>query len=380
MDTNLLFAMRAVMQRGYQPTTAQQERKARFTNPSPLVAQAEAVERRFCQQVDAQATILCPVSGLLVSSDLPSFGDDSYYLTSVHPIVYNAVDIINKPAYWAKFTPEQKAGLILAYMHTAKRVRFEGGLNAWAANLALAGQVKVENLDAFLVFLQGDWSASFHCYPSLVIDRRFSFQTLVDYQNTCFSLAFAEAPTPAKLPALKTQSTKIQLKHLDATAYEEWLEVASAEFLPATFKDKVKPYAKKLVSELNVRWIDGFLSKLEALADEDGSQDAIAAASLFTNELCLLRAKADKLGYYKAAEAEWDDNATLGIQADYLPQPTIQVEEPEPVAANKPRLTKSEAAVAELLAETTAPTEPKPESKPNAFLARLAALKAGGVK
>ena len=50
MDINLLFAMRAVMQRGYQPTTAQQERKARFTNPSPLVAQAEAVERRFCQQ------------------------------------------------------------------------------------------------------------------------------------------------------------------------------------------------------------------------------------------------------------------------------------------------------------------------------------------
>ena len=380
MDINLLFAMRAVMQRGYQPVTAQQERKARFTNPSPLVAQAEAVERRFCQAVDAQATILCPVSGLLVSSDLPSFGDDSYYLTSVHPIVYNAVDIINKPAYWAKFTPEQKAGLILAYMHTAKRVRFEGGLNAWAANLALSGQVKVENLDAFLVFLQGDWSTSFHCYPSLVIDRRFSFQTLVDYQNTCFSLAFAEAPTPAKLPALKTQSTKIQLKHLDATAYEEWLEVASAEFLPASFKDKVKPYAKKLVSELNTRWISGFLSKLEALADEDGSQEAIAAASLFTNELHLLRAKADKLGYYKAAESEWDDNASLGIKADYLPQPTAQ--EPEPEPEPKQRLTKNESAVAELMAETTTPATPeaKPAAKPNAFLARLAALKAGGVK
>lgn len=376
MDINLLFAMRAVMQRGYQPTTAQQERKARFTNPSPLVAQAEAVERRFAQAVDAQATILCPVSGLLVSSDLPSFGDDTYYLTSVHPIVYNAVDIINKPAYWAKFTPEQKAGLILAYMHTAKRVRFEGGLNAWAANLALAGQVKVENLDAFLVFLQGDWSTSFHCYPSLVIDRRFSFQTLVDYQNTCFSLAFAETPTPAKLPALKTQSTKVQLKHLDAAAYEEWLEVASAEFLPASFKDKVKPYAKKLVSELNISWIGGFLSKLEALADEDGSQDAIAAASLFTNELGLLRDKADRLGYYKAAEAEWDDNATLGIQADYLPQPTASEPEPKPQSESKPRLTKNEAAVAELLSQP----EAKPEAKPNAFLARLAALKAGGVK
>lgn len=380
MNINLLFAMRAVMQRGYQPVTAHQERKARFTNPSPLVAQAKAVEARFAAQVDAQATCLCPVSGLLVPNDLPSFGDDTYYLTSVHPIVYNAVDIINKPTYWAKFTPEQKAGLILAYMHTANRVRFEGGLNAWAANLALAGQVKVENLDAFLVFLQGDWSTSFHCYPSLVIDRRFSFQTLVDYQNTCFSLAFAEAPTPAKLPAMKTQSTKIQLKHLDATAYEEWLEVASAGFLPSSFKDKVKPYAKKLVSELNTRWINGFLSKLEALSDEDGSQDAIAAASLFTNELHLLRARADKLGYYKAAEAEWDEGATLGIQADYLPQPTAPVEEPEPEAATKPRLTKNEAAVAELLAETSAPTEPKPESKPNAFLARLAALKAGGVK
>lgn len=378
MDINLLFAMRAVMTRGYQPTTAQQERKARFTNPSPLVAQAEAVERRFCQQVDAQATILCPVSGLLVSSDLPSFGDESYYLTSVHPIVYNAVDIINKPAYWAKFTPEQKAGLILAYMHTAKRVRFEGGLNAWAANLALSGQVKVENLDAFLVFLQGDWSTSFHCYPSLVIDRRFSFQTLVDYQNTCFSLAFAEAPTPAKLPALKTQSTKIQLKHLDAAAYEEWLEVASADFLPASFKDKVKPHAKRLVSELNISWIGGFLSKLRDLADKDGTQDAIDAASLFVSELHLLRDKADRLGYYKAAEAEWDDNATLGIKADYLPQPTTPVEEPEPVAAPKQRLTKNEAAVAELMADST--TEAKPESKPNAFLARLAALKAGGVK
>lgn len=344
MDINLVYAIKEVASGGF--TTKHKHNATKRKDWSPITKKAEAIGRQLELRTEAEATVICPISGLIVPSDLPP--TDNAFLVCAHPIVFNALAIIDSNEYVNKLSESQLAGLILAMLHTLGKGSISPKSSAFAVNVRMQALFKKEELLEFAAWVFDNLGRTNAYYPPIELSHETMHKgTFLEYTNWVANLStdFLASGVEERTIKPTTPSTEVQIKRLDSAAYDEWLDMASKLTLPKSFVDKAKPYIKKLVSTTNEDLINKICSKVEALAkDEAGTIGLVdsteyleiaAVGEIFTLEVMAMRKKADKLGYYKAQLDEWDAPISVisvtASSVESAPVVEVAIEKPKKV-------------------------------------------------
>lgn len=189
--------------------------------------------------------IICPITGLLLTTDLPP--RMGLYLNATHPIAIleNTLGILKDKDYREALSKELKAGLILAVAFNSKVLDLT--VPSLLARMAIETRLNVNQLNSFLTFMADYMITTTKAYPALEIGKGLSETTFLDYMNACASVEFYEAPIPVEIPSTrKFLSSTIQGKDLDKDCYEEWL--LAAPFLTSDFKAKAAPFLRTIAT------------------------------------------------------------------------------------------------------------------------------------
>lgn len=334
MDINLVTAIQTVASSGFKPTDIYKAPTKR--DIKPISHKAQAVAREWALKTEAEATILCPITGLQVVSDLPA--TDNNFLVCTHPIVFNALAICTKQEYINKLSDTQMAGLILALLNTVNKLSIDVASNAFAINIRLRTVFTRAELQEFAEWIYDNLIRTNAYYPAMQLHHaEINKSTIENYTNWIASISneFYVSNVEERIIKPTTPSTDTQIRRLDTAAYDEWLDMTSKVMLPKSFIEKAKPYIKKLVSTTNADLIAKICSKAEALVKDEAEGFALvgsdeyntiaAIGELFTLEVMDMRSKAEKLGYYKSQLDEWDTPASVTTQVK------VEVAEEAPV-------------------------------------------------
>lgn len=338
MDINLVNAMKEVTTRGLQEAGA-------FTSSKKdnklILQRAEAEAAKQIEKMDKAATILCPVTGLAVENNLPSTG--SFYMVAMHPFAFNALSIMEHPAFYSALSEREIAGLILASLHSMGKLSISRDSSAFSINLRLASIFSKAQLIEFYVWLNRNLRKGKRYYPALELSlTSLNADTFINYTNSLATIQAYSASmdiagskdndevTFAALPA----PTNVQVRRMDSSAHDEWLDLCSKDILPKAFRDKAKPYVKTLVSNLSDKLVNGLIEKAVSIAKEAAESvgyeeglEVVGAAELFGLEVRALRKKAAALGYYAKEMDEWGNEESV-----IAPSPSVEtkVEVPKP--------------------------------------------------
>lgn len=325
MDINLVKAMQEVSTRGLEQARA-------FTSSKKdnklILDKAAALAAQQIEKMDKAATILCPVTGLPVENNLPATG--SFYMVAMHPFAFNALAIMDHPAFYSALSEREIAGLILASLHSMGKLAILPDSNAFSINMRLATLFSKAQLIEFYVWLNKNLRKGKRYYPALELSlSTLNADTFINYtlclaQIQAYSASVDIAGSKeeeTKISALPAP-TNVQVRRMDSNAYDEWLDLCSKDILPKTFKDKAKPYVKTLVSNLNEKLVNGLIEKAVSIAkeiaedafnglSEEEGEVIVGAAELFGLEVRALRKKAEALGFYQKEMDEWSETASV---------------------------------------------------------------------
>lgn len=337
------------------------------TKDAPLSAKTALVVKRTLTEHNQSLAIVCPVSGLVVPSGLPPFL--GMVLDCYHPMVFNALAILDLPNYCESLTSEHKAALFLASMHALGKIELVD--SALVVVKALETTLEAGQLLILLNFVDTAVRRTTRHYPKLTLDRNVSETKLLAYMTLCVEVenyagdaAWFAAETNAKKhePVVKAApaflSSINQGKRLDKACYEAWLE--AAQHIPKATVLKAAPFCKILASCQDSRTIgrlvDAVMNYCLDQAGELGGEEAAVAAVDFKEAVEANRKTASNLGLHR-------DELTLDLGLEPL----------EPLESLEPL--EAEAHVEEKEEAKEAKEEPK-EAAQSSFALRLAAYKA----
>lgn len=216
----------------------------RKDKPLPGVAEFST---RLVKDLEHAACCYCPTTGLLLPlSDMPPI-PGGFMLTSYHPIVYNALAILDNQSYWLALDKAYKAALILAGLAALNKLTLDAP--AVVVRAALETRLETTQLNDMLGFLAGAMRTTKKHYPKAELGANLDDMVLQDYVNKCVDventrLVWDLEPQTAKAPSIA--SSKRKAKWLNEACYDAWLDLAA--FLPADLKAKAKPFIKELAT------------------------------------------------------------------------------------------------------------------------------------
>lgn len=208
---------------------------------------------------------LCPVSGLFQPLGLVPL--PGMVLDAMHPICFNALQILRHPAYWQgpATTPEFKVALSLAALNALGKLRLDGP--AVVINLALRVATEPDALDTFLTFILERMLTTDKHYPSLALSslprslNAVNDRSLHRYVALCVDVENTRALNELAGPQIKAPSLLSSVnkgKALNGTCHDAWLELAP--FLPSGLVTKAKPFVKDLATSLHSTTIGKLLA------------------------------------------------------------------------------------------------------------------------
>lgn len=207
---------------------------------------AQTVATRLTSLMAKQLTVICPLTGLLVSNDLPpAIG---LYINSYHPIALpeNAKLILKDREYWRTLNKENKAALILSVLNAYNHLSLE------APSIVIKGLIEtnlnVNQLNGFLEFCADYMATTVNGWPILSLGRDLNEHTFLDYMNRCAFIEYQLADEGEKklveVPKFVTSDKRGTV--LDKECYEEWLE--AAPHLPKEFVAKAAPFIRTIAT------------------------------------------------------------------------------------------------------------------------------------
>lgn len=268
-------------------------------------SQIASIASDFANAIDHQLTTICPITGLVVVNDFPPY--PGAVIAAKHPIVDEALNLLLLPTeYLEALTNLQAAGLVLATLHKLNKIVLKDSSLIVARRLeatCTGGQLLV-----LLKYIRDKFLNPSRCYPKLELSRDLDQYTIDSYIKLCTkienywgSLEWQQAnKKEVEAPAFLIDS--VDSKRLNKACYEAWLEVAA--YLPASLKEKAKPYIKQLASITNSQLVEKLVASVVAQANKDYDlieQDAEAclAAMEFKAAVEKARKQAEGLGLYR---------------------------------------------------------------------------------
>ena len=307
---------------------------------SALVAIKKAATK-LAYQVEGSLGIICPVTGLFTPTSLPPI--NGLVMEAYNPICFNALALLALPSYATNLEPEYKAALILATLHKLDKLILKA--SSVAVNLALCTRITNKQLDIFVTFIQEQMLATNRHYPRLALDGTATDQILLAYMATCVmvenTVYDSQLSTVAKVPAFLSSST--QGKALNTNCYEAWLELAP--FVPASTKEKAKPFIKQLATYADSALINRLVSA--AITYVNPNEELVFEGQLELSEFCLAveasRKKAEALGLHKGL---LDDEEPLLPSAPVEAAPIVEAAPTTPATLSFSERMKAKKALA----------------------------------
>lgn len=264
---------------------------------------------RLVNDLEHAACCYCPVTGLLLPlSDMPPI-PGGFMLTSYHPIVYNALAILDHTRYYLALEKSMKAALILAGLAALNKLTLDAP--AVVVRAALETRLETTQLNDMLGFLAGAMRTTKKHYPKAELGANLDDMVLQDYVNKCVDventrLAWDLEPQTAKAPTIA--SSKRKAKWLNEACHDAWLDLAA--FLPADLKAKAKPYVKELATILDDRLVQKLVSACR------GRIQPVGVDCGFVGELELISLE-------EAVASSRKEAAALGLHRSILDEDTL---------------------------------------------------------
>ena len=259
--------------------------------------------------VTKQAAIICPVSGLVIQSNLPPL-PSGLYLNLTHPMV----DIISgllkgsdKSINWAYLTSlpvDLKAGALISALSSLNKVLYLNGSNAYATRLSMMANLSSEQLDKALYFVKTriyQGKTSFAPLPVLesYVDSKVWDAFVAAIYKLDYYAANAEAngwlddeeetvkmldswDSSAQEFMLTKPSHKSEAKRLNSNCLDAYKEFE--EYLPKATRLKAKTLVKELATFPDQAVIDSFIKGIAKYAMDDVIEDEMSNAPVTYNE------------------------------------------------------------------------------------------------
>lgn len=327
--------------------------------------------------MEQYATIRCPITGLLLPNAMEPFV--GMVLEAYHPIVHNAIKLLDMPGYVKRLDKEHRIGLIFASLEAMRKLIFQGDA------LVLLGKAQCTLTDwqvnQVLEFISGQMRNTRKSYPKFRATMDLSDESFDEYIKLCNDVESYTGidPLEEKLAAIRKEeaserlarittiipaSATRQAKNLNKDCSEAFTECKP--FLSKTTIAAAKPILRELATLPNDALVGKFVAKVSEAASEYADfmvgpegQDALAAAAQFAATVKENRAKALAAGLQKSELDELED------ALDALP------------AAKEPPATES-SMLDDILAAVTTPTTPEAQAATLSFSERMKLRKAGG--
>ena len=324
--------------------------KAKQTRPRPTTGDKAATIAKSLvdKAIIDGALCYCPITGLLVSHDLPPSLD--VLMINCHPLAINAIRLLDHPAYIQQFDNGQLAGLILGLLAEVDKISISPRSNAFLVRAKLETIASRNQLLDIIEWIANSLLTTKLYYPKLAISHdKLTIQALDEYMAWTYSIEvysfdgskpeLVKAPKPLAVVSPATKVNRLS-KSFDSSLDEL---VQAIDSCPDTTIEVVEATSEAILLNLSP------LLKGKA-ADPNSKLDGLLAA------LSSIEAIADivaDMQNYRQAISQLVGTQTTAIEsilADYMEAP-----EPAPVAAGD-----------------------KPASQIiNPFLAKLAAAKVG---
>lgn len=293
-------------------------KKDRKLDSPHKIRKAETLASSLAIEVASSLTFACPITGLLIPNSLPAF--PGLVLEAYHPLVHNSLTILKMPEVYKDWQELDLAALVLGSLSACNMLSFAPFENssqpdhALVVVRAMATQLSKGQLFTFLEFLLSTILPSSKGFPAIELHRgRTTEGYLSSYINKCVEIenhsGWAESTSISSgaVKAPKFLSSAGQGKALNNSCYEAWLEVAP--FLPATTKEKAKPFIKELATIHNGLIVERLVNAVLERTGYDASladlSEGAVAAYFFKEAVATARQKAYSLGlHFSAADLD----------------------------------------------------------------------------
>ena len=277
---------------------------SKLTLIGATMSKSELISKELKSVVN-QAALICPISGLVVDSNLPPL-PAGYYLSLKHPLVSLIPNMLgaSESADWnyiLSLPIDLKSGALLTLLSHIDKISYLSGSSAYATRLSIMATLSSEQITKALNFLKLRINKSKTNFSSLEVTESYLDSRVWDaFVSAVYKLDYftANAESQGWIESTDTESqdwdsdsdseqflitpktNKSLIKSLNSNCLEAFKDLE--EFLPKATRLKAKSLVKELATFTDSRVVAGFMSgitkyfTLEFLASDDLG-DALAA-------------------------------------------------------------------------------------------------------